>query len=125
MKDKEPRLTIIDELNKSLKDKAIENADIPTVQSIAASIGVTEKMLDRWLHEPDGQLARELHNITRLKEINEEILTKFPEFAWTEEEKRIIAEATGKEPDNIEGFTEQFHIFNAIAGAKERHHLIN
>jgi len=96
MKDKESRLTIIDELNKSLENKAIENVDIPTVQSIAASIGVTEKMLDRWLHEPDGQLTRELHNITKLKEINEEILTKFPELAWTEEEKRIIAEARGK-----------------------------
>ena len=124
-KDREPKQeTIIDILNESLKDKALEDTDIPTVQSIAESIGIDETTLYRWLRN-DAQFATDLHQINRLDEINKEILEKFPDLAWTEEEKRIISEATGKDPQEMEGLTAQFHIFNAIVGAKERHHMIN
>jgi hypothetical protein len=117
MKDREPRLTIIDELNKSLKDEAIENMDIPTVQSIAESIGIDETTLYSWLHN-DAQFAAALHNVKRLKEITEDILRKFPDLAWTDEEKEIIGE-------DIEMKAQAIQIFFIVAEAKERHHLIN
>src|SRR5687767_8154499 len=117
MKEGEPKSTIIDELNNSLKDEAVEDMDVPTVQSIAESIGIDETTLYSWLHN-DVQFASDLHGIKRLKEINKEILEKFPDLAWTEEEKKIIGE-------DIEKKTEALQIFFVIAEAKERHHLIN
>ncbi len=115
MKDREPRRTIIDELNQSLKDEAIENMDIPTVQSIAESIGIDETTLYRWLHN-DVQFAIELHSVKKLKEINEEILRKFPDLAWTEEEQELIGE-------DAEMKVQATQIFFIVAGAKERHIL--
>jgi hypothetical protein len=113
MKESEPRLTIIDELNNSLKDEAVESMDIPTVQNIAESIGIDETTLYSWLHN-DIQFATELHNVKRLKDITEEMLKKFPDLAWTEEEKDLIAEDAKMKVEAIQ-------IFFIVAGAKERH----
>ena len=113
MKEQEPKSTIIDELNNSLKDEAMEGMDIPTVQNIAESIGIDETTLYSWLHN-DVQFATELHNAKRLKEINEEMLRKFPDLAWTKEEKELIGE-------DEEMKTQAIQIFFVIAGAKERH----
>ena len=114
MKDREPQSTIIDELNKSLKDEALENMDVLTVQSIAVSMGIDETTLYRWLHN-DVQFATELRAVKRLKEINTEILEKFPELAWTEEEEKIIGE------ENLEAKMNAVQIFLVLAEAKDRH----
>lgn len=115
MKDREPKRTIIDELNNSLKEDALTDKDIPTVQGIAESMGIDETTLYRWLHN-DVQFATELHGIKRLKEINKEMLAKFPELAWTEEEEELIREG------NLETKTNALQIFLVLAEAKERHY---
>ncbi len=89
MKEGETKPTIIDELNQSLKDEVKQEMDVPTVQSIAESMGIDETTLYSWLHN-DVQFATELHGVKRLKEITKEILEKFPELALTEEEKELI-----------------------------------
>ena len=119
MKDKEerPKLTIIDELNQSLKDEAVKDMDIPTVQSIAESIGIDERTLNDWLYG-DAQFATELHRIKQLKDSEKEMLEKFPELAWTEEEKEIIG-------DNLETYADATLIALVLMETKERKNLIN
>ena len=114
MKEQEPQPTIINQLNNSLKDEALEDMDVPTVQSIAESMGIDETTLYSWLHN-DVQFATELHAIKRLKEINREILEKFPELAWTEEEEKLIGE------ENLEAKMNAVQIFFVLAEAKDRH----
>lgn len=114
MKEQEPRSTIIDELNESLKSEAVQDMEIFTVQSIAESIGIDETTLFSWLHN-DVQFATELHNIKKLREINQEMLEKFPELAWTPEEEEMIGE------ENLETKTNALQIFLVLAEAKDRH----
>ena len=88
--------------------------DVPTVQSIAESIGISQKTLYDW-SQSDIQFATELHQITRLKEITDEMERKFPDLKWTEEEKMLLGE------ESLDLKTEEFLIFQALAEAKKRH----
>ncbi len=91
MKEKSEQETpqIIAELNQSLKEEAITDMDllnqplmsVPTVESIAAQIGISENMLHDWL-ESDVQFARDLHGV---KESRDQLMETFPELKWNEE----------------------------------------
>ena len=78
-------------------------------------MGINERTLYDWLHS-DVQFARELHGVKRLKEINKEMLEKFPELAWTDEEKELIGE------ENLEAKTNALQIFFVLAEARDRHY---
>ena len=110
MEKEKPEPNIIDVLNQTLREKSVKDLPTPTVEEIAGSIGIDETTLYRWLHN-DVQFATELHRVQNLHQISKEIEDKFPELAWSEEEKRIIG-------DEI-GYATQ--IFFVIQGAKERH----
>jgi hypothetical protein len=81
MKEQEPKPTIIDQLNKSMKDEALEDMDSPTVQSIAESLGINEGTLYDWLYS-DQQFGRDLHKI---KEAREKLDKDFPELKFSDE----------------------------------------
>src|SRR5687768_13952560 len=54
-----PEPTIIDEINQSLRDEALKDVKIPTVESIAEKIGVNKKTLYGWL-ENDKEFRKTL-----------------------------------------------------------------
>ena len=57
--------TIIDEINQSLRDEALKDVKVPTVESIAEKIGISKRTLYDWL-ENDKEFKETLG---RLKEV--------------------------------------------------------
>ena len=67
MKDREPKPTIIDEINKSLAESIPENRESPTVERIAEKLGISKNVLYRWV-ETDAELSEAFGRLKKLQD---------------------------------------------------------
>src|SRR5688572_17323768 len=117
MKEQEPKPTIIDQLNETLKKEALEGIEAPTVQSIAKDLGIDERTIDDWLRS-DIQFVKDLHGAKEANERVDAMLEKFPQLRFTIDDD-------GVSESQVRGPLQQMLVFMVIAQTKERKNMIN